>query len=107
MSGSEDVNGSSIDADSAAAARPALSVGPLANEAGNNVGHEPVTFVAPSSYLRPRGHSRPSTPAVHKPMMTALDREQLEGLVSTPSVLSSVCIFLLPPRPISRLSLES
>ncbi|KAI9667305.1 MAG: AMP-activated serine/threonine-protein kinase regulatory subunit [Bathelium mastoideum] len=43
-------------------------------------GHEALAFVAPSSYLRPRGHSRPSTPALHKPMMTALDREQLEGL---------------------------
>lgn len=104
MSGRQDVHGSSHDANSAAAARPALAVGPLANEAGNNVGHEAVTFVAPSSYLRPRGHSRPSTPAVHKPMMTALDREQLEGLVSPLSVLSSVCPFLLLLWPISSLS---
>ncbi|KAI9718074.1 MAG: hypothetical protein M1812_004332 [Candelaria pacifica] len=39
------------------------------------VGHE--GFVQPSSYLRPRGHSRPITPA--QPL-NPIDREQIEGL---------------------------
>ncbi|KAF2238764.1 CBS-domain-containing protein [Viridothelium virens] len=93
MSEGETANGGKIDTSTAAAARPLHPVDVVANEGGIDLGHEAVAFVAPSSYLRPRGHSRPSTPAVHKPMMTALDREQLEGLVSTPSVVFSVCIF--------------
>ncbi|KAL9071889.1 MAG: hypothetical protein Q9157_005315 [Trypethelium eluteriae] len=84
MSEGETANGGKIDTSTAAAARPLHPVDVVANEGGINLGHEAVAFVAPSSYLRPRGHSRPSTPAVHKPMMTALDREQLEGIVSAP-----------------------
>lgn len=43
-------------------------------------GHEAApSFVAPSHYLRPHGHSRPVTP--NKPM-SPLDQEQIEGLVS-------------------------
>ena len=83
MSGNAGANGGSGSAiPPHAAARPPLALDVLATDAGNNVGHEGVAFVAPSSYLRPRGQSRPSTPAANKPMMSALDREQLEGLVS-------------------------
>ena len=39
-------------------------------------GHE--GFVQPASYLRPRGHSHPMTPAAPE---TAIDRDQRIGLV--------------------------
>ncbi|TKA82347.1 hypothetical protein B0A49_00088 [Cryomyces minteri] len=42
-----------------------------------NSGHEGPGFVAPASYLRPRGTSRPMTPV--KPL-SPIDREQIEGL---------------------------
>jgi len=56
-------------ADSTTAAPPALS---------QHQQSEPVGFVRPSDLLRrPRGQSRPMPP------LSAVDREQLEGLVST------------------------
>ena len=83
-------NGAPPPAAAAAAATPTPPDAQLADVAASIKGHEPLTFVAPSSYLRSRGHSRSSTPAaaVHTPMMTALDREQLEGLVSVRFLLS-------------------
>ena len=43
----------------------------------------PAGFVQPSSYLRrPRAASRPMPPPAEKPPPTAVDREQLLGLVS-------------------------
>lgn len=48
------------------------------------LGHE--GFVHPSSYLRPRPQSRPMTPAAAVPLpLTAVDRDQKYGLVSTTS----------------------
>lgn len=49
------------------------------------LGHE--GFVHPSSYLRPRAQSRPMTPAASAvPLpLTAVDRDQKYGLVSTVS----------------------
>lgn len=46
-------------------------------------GHE-GGFVQPSSYLRPRGHSRPMTPAHTE---RAVDRDERLGLVSSIAIL--------------------
>lgn len=59
-------------------------------------GHE-ANFVQPSSYLRPRGHSRPMTPAQperppeKRQPERAVDRDERQGLVST------TFLFLLLP----------
>lgn len=81
----------------AAAAVPSSVASP---DPGFGGGHEAPGFVHPSSYLRLRGQTRPITPA--SPMgsfgqsydLTAVDREQMEGLVSvTSSTFSATVMF--------------
>lgn len=70
----------------------------------SRAGHE-GGFVQPSSYLRPRGHSRPMTPAHAE---RAVDRDERLGLVSSDKPLLSFSlpssVLLYPIGSIDRLS---
>lgn len=54
-------------------------------------GHEPSFIAQPSTFLLPRGQNR----AMQDKPVTAVDQDQLKGLVSAPALLPVLCCPLL------------
>lgn len=76
---------------------------PAAIASARQPGHEQLPFVTPSTYLHLRApvaqrptassHSRTDFPLAEKPMMTtSLDREQMQGLVSLPTLRAEALV---------------